>query len=68
VPRLQACSAGLDGTQKGCVLQPGACGPAKPDPRPLLEKSAAVPGCASYAAPAFVERLRHHKVQPAASH
>jgi hypothetical protein len=36
VPRLQACSAGLDGTQKGCVSQPGACGPAKPVPRPLL--------------------------------
>ena len=36
VPRLRACSAGLDGTQKGCVSQPGACGPAKPVPRPLL--------------------------------
>jgi hypothetical protein len=36
VPRLRACSAGLDGTQKGFVSQPGACGPAKPVPRPLL--------------------------------
>ena len=36
MPRLQACSAGLDGMQKGCVSQPGACGPAKPVPRPLL--------------------------------
>jgi holin-like protein len=38
VPRLQACNAGLDGTQKGCVSQPGACSPAKPVLRPLLEK------------------------------
>ena len=40
MPRLQACSAGLDGMQKGCVSQPGACGPAKPVPRPLLEQIA----------------------------
>jgi antitoxin CptB len=36
VPRLRSCSAGLDGIQKGCVSQPGACGLAKPDPRPRL--------------------------------
>lgn len=36
MPRLQACSACLDGMQKGCVSQPGACGPAKPVLRPLL--------------------------------
>jgi hypothetical protein len=33
----------LDGTQKGCVSQPGACGPAKPDPRPLLVKTPLLP-------------------------
>ena len=33
VPRLRACSAGLDGTQKGYVSQPAACGPTKPVPR-----------------------------------
>ena len=37
VPRLRACNAGLDGTQKGRVSRPGACGLAKPVPRPLLE-------------------------------
>jgi hypothetical protein len=36
MPRLQACSAGLDGMQKDCVSQFGACGPAKPGLRPLL--------------------------------
>ena len=40
MPRLRTCSAGLDGKQKGCVSQPGACGLAKPVPRPLLGKSA----------------------------
>ncbi len=36
MPRLRTCSAGLDGMQKGCVSQPGACSPAKPVLRPLL--------------------------------
>ena len=45
MPRLRACGAGLDGTQKGCVSQPGACGPAKPVPRPRL----AWPGAAQAA-------------------
>ena len=48
VPRLQACGAGLDGTQKGCVSQPGACGPAKPVPRPLL-RNAGMASCATNA-------------------
>jgi hypothetical protein len=37
MPRLRTCSAGLDGMQKGCVSQSGACNPAKPVLRPLLE-------------------------------
>ena len=40
MPRLRAYRAGLDGVQKGCVSQPGACGPAKPVPRPRLARAA----------------------------
>ena len=46
MPRLRAYSAGLDGTQKDCVAQSGACGLAKPVLRPLLEKSQLPQGCA----------------------